>query len=97
VFAIRAMQIEFRLPARLDDMLRVQVDSVTAGRASMSFAQSILRQTADGGELLLTAQVKAACLSASRFRPAAIPEHVRRLLPVERNDQNNQPHRAATE
>ena len=97
VFAIRGMQIDFRLPARLDDVLRVQVDSVAVGRASLSFAQSILRRVAEGDTLLLTATVKAACLSASRFKPAAIPEHVRRLLPADADQQNNQQHRAGTE
>ncbi|MCK7592645.1 tol-pal system-associated acyl-CoA thioesterase [Pseudomarimonas salicorniae] len=97
VFAIRGMQIDFRLPARLDDLLRVQVDRVVVGRASLSFQQSILRQAPEGGALLLTATVRAACLSASRFRPSPIPEHIRRLLPAGTDNQINQPDRAGTE
>jgi acyl-CoA thioester hydrolase len=94
VFAIRGMQIDFRLPARLDDVLRVQVDSVLA---SLIFAQSIQRQNADGSALLLSATVKAACLSANRFKPAAIPDHVRRLLPVDTQVHHTQSHQAGTE
>lgn len=80
VFAVRAMQVDFRLPARLDDRLRVQVDSVQTGRASLLFAQSILREQAGGDALLLTATVKAACLSAGEFRPQAIPVWLRERL-----------------
>ncbi|GIX35424.1 MAG: tol-pal system-associated acyl-CoA thioesterase [Lysobacteraceae bacterium] len=83
VFAIRSMSIEFRLPARLDDRLEVRVDAVRMGRASLHFRQSVWRQEAGRSELLLTAAVRAACLSASRFKPRVIPEHLRRLLPAE--------------
>ena len=84
VFAIRAMTVDFRAPARLDDVLRVQVDGVEVGRASLDFVQSVHR-LGEGAEatLLLTATVKAACLVASSFRPLAIPEFLRgRLLAV---------------
>jgi acyl-CoA thioester hydrolase len=83
VFAIRGLQIDFRLPARLDDVLRVQVDSVQVGRASLAFTQSILREGDQGGTPLISATVKAACLSASRFKPCAIPDHIRGLLPAD--------------
>lgn len=82
LFAIRDMQIDFRLPARLDDVIRVQVNTVCVGRASLLFGQTILREGPDGPALLLNARVKAACLSASRFKPRAIPEHLRQLLPA---------------
>ena len=70
VFAVRAMQIDFRLPARLDDVLDVRVSLRECRRASLVLAQSIHR----GGELLLEAQVRIAALSASRFKPVAIPQ-----------------------
>ncbi len=70
VFAVRAMQLEFLRPARLDDLLAVSVALRTCKRASVVFAQSIVR----GGETLLTAQVRVAALSASGFRPKAVPD-----------------------
>lgn len=97
VFAIRGMQIDFRLPARLDDVLQVRVDAVQAGRASLRFEQSILRRDGQGDSLLIGATVKAACLSASRFKPCAIPEHIRRLLPAEHDKQDNPPNRVGAE
>ena len=69
VFAVRAMRIDFRRPARLDDALQVTVSLRRCRHASLVFAQSILR----GDELLLDAEVRCASLEASSFRPRAIP------------------------
>jgi acyl-CoA thioester hydrolase len=70
VFAVRAMRIDFRRPARLDDALQVTVSLRRCRHASIVFAQSILRD----GELLLDAEVRCAALEASTFRPRAIPD-----------------------
>lgn len=74
LFAIRSMQVDFHRPARLDDLLDVRVESVDVGRASLVFAQRIV--SADG-ETLIAATVKAACLTASTFRPRPIPADLR--------------------
>ena len=70
VFAVRAMQIEFLQPARLDDALQVSVTLTQCRHASLHIAQEIQRD----GELLLTAQVRIAALSATQFRPKVIPD-----------------------
>jgi acyl-CoA thioester hydrolase len=70
VFAVRAMRVDFRLPARLDDVLDVRVTLRECRRASLVLVQSIRR----GEELLLDAEVRVAALSASRFKPVAIPQ-----------------------
>ncbi len=70
VFAVRDMQLDFLRPARLDDLLAVTVELRQCRRASVVFAQSVLR----GGEVLMTAQVRLAVLSAESFRPRAAPE-----------------------
>ena len=70
VFAVRAMQLDFLRPARLDDLLTVTVAIRTCKRASVIFAQSIRR----GDEVLLTADVRVAVLSASSFRPKPAPD-----------------------
>ncbi len=69
VFAVRAMRIDFRKPARLDDALDVSVALRECRRASLVIDQQIRRD----GELLLDAEVKVAALSAGDFRPRAIP------------------------
>lgn len=70
VFAVRAMQLDFLRPARLDDLLTVTVEIRSCKRASVVFAQSIRR----GEEVLLTAEVRVAVLSASGFRPKPAPD-----------------------
>ena len=70
VFAVRAMRIDFRNPARLDDALRVTVALRECRRASLVIAQSVRR----GDALLLDAEVRVAALSAATFRPKAIPQ-----------------------
>ncbi|WP_045728259.1 tol-pal system-associated acyl-CoA thioesterase [Xanthomonas sp. GPE 39] len=70
VFAVRAMQLDFLRPARLDDSLQVGVALSQCKRASLLFAQSIHRD----GELLLHAQVKVAALGAGSFRPRGIDD-----------------------
>ena len=70
VFAVRAMRIDFRQPARLDDALDVSVSLAQCRRASLVVDQAIRR----AGELLLDAQVRVAALGAADFRPRAIPD-----------------------
>ena len=70
VFAVRAMTLDFLKPARLDDLLQVELVLRQCKRASVVFAQRILR----GEDVLLTAEVKVAALSAAGFRPKPLPE-----------------------
>ncbi|KAF1719770.1 tol-pal system-associated acyl-CoA thioesterase [Pseudoxanthomonas wuyuanensis] len=70
LFAVRAMELDFLRPARLDDLLQVTVEVRQCKRASVVFAQSIRR----GEEVLLTAAVRVAALTASGFKPQALPD-----------------------
>lgn len=73
VFAVRAMRIDFRLPARLDDLLQVTVALSECRKASLVIAQQVVRED---GTLLVDAEVRVAALRASSFKPVAIPEAV---------------------
>ena len=70
VFVVRAMQIDFRAPARLDDQLQVSVRLLECRGASFSVGQRIERD----GVLLVEARVRIAALRASDFRPRPIPD-----------------------
>jgi acyl-CoA thioester hydrolase len=70
VFVVRAMQMDFRAPARLDDQLSVSVRLLECRGASLLLAQRIQRD----GVLLVEAKVKIAALYASSFRPRALPD-----------------------
>ena len=70
VFAVRSLRMDFLRPARLDDLLECSAELVHVGGASLRFDQRIRRD----GELLLSAEVRAACLTATGFRPRPVPE-----------------------
>ncbi len=71
-FVVRSMSIDFRLPAKLDDLLSVSVRLAQCRGASLVIAQDVRR----GEELLVGAEVRVAAVSADRFRPVPIPEAV---------------------
>lgn len=71
VFAVRSVRMEFLAPARLDDEIEATVELTEARHASLLFRQT-LRRNSDA-LVLVEAQVRAACLTASTFRPRPIP------------------------
>ena len=76
MFAVRAMRIDFRQPARLDDVLEVSVVLRKCRRASLVIGQAIHRD----GRLLLDADVRVAALDAADFKPRAIPDPLYEML-----------------
>ena len=73
-FAVRAMNVEFLKPARMDDLLTIETKARAIGGASMELDQRVLR----GEEVLITAEVRIACVANGR--PARIPKAVREAL-----------------
>mgnify|MGYP005748507677 CR=1 FL=1 len=76
-FVVRSVQADYRAPARLDNLLDVVTHVVDVGRASLTFAQSVLRDQ----ELLFDSRISVACVDTARGRPVAIPAVIRALLP----------------
>jgi acyl-CoA thioester hydrolase len=77
VFTVVEAALRFRRPARLDDLLTVRSSAQIAGGASVAFRQEIWREAAPA-ELLVTADVRVACVDAAGFRPRRIPESIRK-------------------
>ncbi|MEO5628409.1 MAG: tol-pal system-associated acyl-CoA thioesterase [Thermomonas sp.] len=76
MFVVRAMDIDFHAPARLDDQLQVSVNLLECRGASFVMTQQIHRDEL----LLIVAKVRVAALLASSFRPRAIPERLNSRL-----------------
>ncbi|MBZ0131833.1 MAG: tol-pal system-associated acyl-CoA thioesterase [Rhodocyclaceae bacterium] len=76
VFAVRSLNIEYLKPARLDDALAVLTELTFCGRAQITLKQWIER----GGEALVEATVRIACLNANTLKPAALPAGIRRKM-----------------
>ena len=73
-FAVRAMQIEFLKPARMDDLLSVETTAPEIGGATIRMHQSVLR----GAQVLVTAQVRIAVLRHGRA--TRLPPELRALF-----------------
>lgn len=69
-FVVRRMEIDFRRPARMDDLLTVETRVAEVGGASLDLIQSIGRDL----ETLVDAKVRIALVSGGRARrlPAAL-------------------------
>ena len=72
VFAIVAMDVRFRAPARLDDLLEASCTLDERRSASLRFTQDIRRPADDA--LLVEATVRAASLDSETFRPVPLPQ-----------------------
>ncbi len=72
IFAVSAVNIAFRKPARFNELLAVTVEVVRRGAASLTLAQEVRR----ADEVLASAEVRIACIDAERFAPVAIPAAV---------------------
>ena len=75
VFAIRRMEVEWLIPARLDDVVEICVHSVSAGARRLDFRQEMHRR--EDGAQLAAARVTAACLNSETFKPTRIPGWIR--------------------
>jgi acyl-CoA thioester hydrolase len=69
LFVVANLSIDYRRPARLDDVLDITCDVEMDGNVCMRFAQAIKR----GDEVLVEASVRVACLDAQSFKPKRIP------------------------
>jgi len=74
-FTVISMDIKFKQPAKLDELLTVETRMVSVGGASMEMAQEIRR----GETLLIDIKCKIACID-KRGKAARLPEAVRVLF-----------------
>lgn len=81
IFVIKKVEIQYRKPARLDDLLAIHSQITRLGRASIHFDQSALRN----GELLCESSIQVGCVDANTFRPAGLTHELRTLLEKAQN------------
>ncbi|GLK82174.1 tol-pal system-associated acyl-CoA thioesterase [Ancylobacter defluvii] len=73
-FVVRAMQLDFLRPARIDDVLEIHTSPVEVAGASITLLQKVMRR----GELLIEGRVKVAFVSQGRAR--RIPDSLRAAM-----------------
>ncbi len=77
ILAIRSMQIDFVLPARLDDLLTVSAEVMSHSKVTMQMEQEMHKE----GVLLAKAQVEIISLNAEKFKPMRFPtQYLEELL-----------------
>jgi acyl-CoA thioester hydrolase len=71
-FVVRSMNIDFLKPGRMDDVLDIVTEPEEVKGASVTLRQRVMR----GDELLVSASVRVAFVSAGRARPIPRPLRV---------------------
>ncbi|MEY2342500.1 tol-pal system-associated acyl-CoA thioesterase [Acidithiobacillus sp. IBUN Pt1247-S3] len=72
VFAVRRASLDFRAPARFNQLLQIETQISEVRPLRMRFVQRV----AHADRLLCRGEIEVACLSAADFRPTPIPGHV---------------------
>lgn len=76
IFPVVRMEIDFRTPARLDDLVRVESKIIDAGKTSFTMEQRLLR-VADH-KLLAEGKVTLVCVNPA-MKPRRLPPAVRNM------------------
>jgi len=69
VFVVTALSIEYRRPARFDDLLAVTVEPAQVGASRIILLQRVLREA----EEIVAASVRLGCVNTVTFKPVKIP------------------------
>lgn len=73
LFAVKNVNIDYKKPGLLDDLLTVTSHLSSNRGASITFQQSIQNEE---NELLVQAEVKVACLNATTLKASPMPEEL---------------------
>lgn len=75
-FVVRNMVIDFRLPAKLDDLLVVDTSIKMLKGATIIFEQTLKKEEI----ILCQATVKVASVDLGKMKPVAMPENIKTAL-----------------
>ncbi|WP_150539986.1 tol-pal system-associated acyl-CoA thioesterase [Actinobacillus vicugnae] len=75
-FVVKKLEIDYKIPARLDDLLRVETIVTELKKATIVFQQQLWRDDI----CLSEAKVTVASVDLIKMKPVAIPDEIRRAL-----------------
>lgn len=75
LFAVRSVNIDYKQPARFNDLLSITVEPYLLKPASVSFKQCIMKHN-DNTNVITSGEVNVVCLSADDFSPRRIPKEL---------------------
>lgn len=76
LLVVHAAQVNYRCPARLDDLLQITAQIEKLARTYVEFKQQVLR----GEELLCEGIIRIACVDSATMKPSAIPADMHHQL-----------------
>lgn len=76
MFVVKNVEIQYRKPARLDDLLTIYSRITQLGKASIHFSQ----YAEVNDQLVCDSTIQVCCVDTRTLRPAALPETLRTLL-----------------
>lgn len=76
LLVVHSAEINYRLPARLDDLLQVSTEVALLKRSSVTFKQRVTC----GNQLLCEGLIRIACVDGNSFKPCAIPTDIHAQL-----------------
>jgi len=83
-FVVHSLTVDYRAPARLDDVLTVHSHVTTVRRASLVFGQRVARSAKADAEAnpqtLVEASVQICCVHTDTLRAAPLPDALHTLL-----------------
>lgn len=72
IFAVRSLAVDYRKPARFNQLLQVSAEIKTLKKASLEFSQQINHNDT----VLVTGDVRIACVDVNTMKPKAIPPNL---------------------
>lgn len=76
MFVVKDVEIQYRKPARLDDLIEISSVITHLGRASITFHQ----QAVCHGDILCESTIVVCCVNTDTLKPAAFTPELRTLL-----------------
>ncbi|NOL48819.1 tol-pal system-associated acyl-CoA thioesterase [Pelistega europaea] len=76
IFVVVGTQVQYKSPARLDDLLTIKTRIAKIGNASIDFEQICERD----GKLLVHSHFQICCVSLDSFKACPIPDSIRSIL-----------------
>lgn len=83
IFVVRSAHIQFKKPAKFDDVLIVQSRLQACKQCMLVFNQQTFRNSDHANdELLIDAEIEVVCVDALNFKPTRLPQNIKNALAV---------------
>jgi acyl-CoA thioester hydrolase len=78
MFVVRKIDIQYKIPARFNDELIIEIDCVKSTDYSIMLKQNILRDN----QTITEGNVEIVCINSDLFKPVRIPKKAKQLMEI---------------